>query len=232
MGPLFIDRTDAGGRLAERLKGLAGTPDLLVLAIPRGGVVVGAEVAKRLRAPLDIVIPRKIGLPSNEELAIGAVTEDGTILTEPDLASRLRIPPGYIEAEANRQLVEIRRRLERYRGPRALPEVKGKTIVLVDDGIATGYTVRAALQSLRRRDPARLILAVPVAPPDTLGEMEPLADETICLESPESFSAVGQFYADFAQTTDEQVINLLGGYRDASSGKPNQAGATSAPARR
>ncbi len=194
--------------------------DLLVLAIPRGGVVVGAEVAAALSSPLDLVIPRKLAAPFNEELAIGAVTEDGAVLTDDALVARLGISKEHIDGEARRQLAEIRRRLDRYRGRKPLPEIAGRTVVLVDDGIATGYTVRAALLSLRRRRPELLVLAVPVAPPDTLQELRPLADRTVCLESPEFFMAVGQFYEDFSQTTDQEVIDLLARHSSPSPGKP------------
>lgn len=212
--------------------GNASRTGLLILAIPRGGVVVGAEVAAALAAPLDIVIPRKIAAPFNDELAVGAVTEDGTILTDRRLIARLDIAEDHVEAEARRQLAEIRRRMDLYRGPRPLPEVAGKTVILVDDGIATGYTVRAALQSLRQRCPARLILAVPVAPPGALQELGSLADQTVCLESPEFFMAVGQFYEDFYQTSDDEVIGLLARHSRIPPGKPNGANAAGVPAKR
>ena len=234
---MFADRVDAGRRLGTRMKSILSRPappatDLLVLAIPRGGVVVGAEVATALSSPLDLVIPRKVATPFSEELAIGAVTEDGLVLIDDALVDRLGISKEYIREEADRQLAEIRRRMDRYRGRRPLPEIAGKTVILVDDGIATGHTVRAALKSLRRRHPGHLVLAVPVAPPDTLGELEPLADRTVCLESPEFFAAVGQFYEDFSQTTDQEVIDLLTRHSRASPGKPIEATTAGPPAER
>ncbi|WP_245527997.1 phosphoribosyltransferase [Ammonifex degensii] len=203
-----MDRVDAGRQLAARLKG-RNYPRGLVLAIPRGGVVVGAEIARELKLPLDVIIPRKIGAPGNPELAIGAVTQDGIPLFNEDLVQRLRVTPEEKEVLVREALEEVERRLKRYRA--SLPPVswRDRTIILTDDGIATGFTVLAALRSLKRASPREIILAVPVAPPDTLSFLRPEVDELVCLYAPEFFMAVGQFYEHFEQTTDEEVIALL-----------------------
>lgn len=211
---LFTDRAAAGARLAERLR-YEDLPDGLVLGIPRGGVVVAAEVARALNLPLDIIVPRKIGAPRNPELAVGAVTQDGTAIYNEALLRRLHLKPADLAAEVDRQIEEIGRRMAAYRGSRSGPEVAGRTVVLVDDGIATGYTVLAALRSLRRAGAARIVLAVPVAPPETLANLEAEVDRIVCLESPREFYAVGQFYQDFGQTTDEEVVALLRSGKDA-----------------
>jgi len=205
---LFIDRVDAGRRLARRLARI----DLrapLVLAVPRGGAVVGAEVARVLGAPLDLIIARKIGAPHNEELAVGAVAPDGTLYLDQRLIRGLAVPEDFIEQEAGRQLAEVQRRMLRYRGDRALPNLTDRAIILVDDGIATGATVAGALLAIRRQRPAHVLLAVPVAPRETLERLAGQADRIVCLASPEPFYAVGQFYQVFGQVTDEEVIRLL-----------------------
>ena len=205
---LFLDRVDAGRRLARRLARI----DLrapLVLAVPRGGAVVGAEVARALGAPLDLIIARKIGAPHNEELAVGAVAPDGTLYLDQRLIRGLAVPEDFIEQEAGRQLAEVQRRMLRYRGDRALPNLTDRAIILVDDGIATGATVAGALLAIRRQRPAHVLLAVPVAPRETLERLAGQADRIVCLASPEPFYAVGQFYQVFGQVTDEEVIRLL-----------------------
>ncbi len=205
----FRDRRDAGQRLAEALAFLKGRKDLLVLGIPRGGVVVATEVARALGAPLDVFIARKIGAPGNPELAIGAVASSGDVVLDERLIAGLRVPADYIEAETARQRQEIARRRAASRGDRPPPEFAGKTVVLVDDGVATGATTLAALRALRAAKPAELILAVPVGPPDTIARLSAEADRVICLHTPEWFWAVGAFYVDFSQTTDEEVVRLL-----------------------
>ncbi|HSW11150.1 MAG TPA: phosphoribosyltransferase family protein [Bacillota bacterium] len=205
---LFIDRVDAGRRLGRRLARI-DLRDPLVLAVPRGGAVVGAQVARELGAPLDLIIPRKIGAPHNEELAVGAVAPDGTLYRDERLIRGLAVPEDFIEQEAGRQLAEVQRRMLRYRGERALPNLSGRAIILVDDGIATGATVAGALLAIRRQRPAHVLLAVPVAPRETLERLAGQADRIVCLASPEPFYAVGQFYQVFAQVTDEEVIRLL-----------------------
>jgi len=205
----FVDRRDAGRRLAAALAFLKGRRDLLVLAVPRGGVVVGAEVARALQAPLDVIIARKIGAPGNPELAIGAVAADGTTVLDEGLIGQLGVSAGYIESTTERERLEIERRLQAYRGDRPPPEVAGKTVVLTDDGVATGATTLAAIRSLRRHGPRSLILAVPVGPPDTINMLSREVDRAVVLATPELFWAVGAFYQVFDQTTDYEVSELL-----------------------
>ena len=206
---LFADRTDAGRRLADALLFLKGRPDLLILGVPRGGVVVGAEIARALQAPLDVVIARKIGAPGNPELAIGAVAADGTTVLDESLVAQLGVSQDYIEMTTERERAEIERRLRAYRGDRPPPEVTGKTAVVADDGVATGATTLAAIRSLRKQEPRELILAVPVGPPDTVEMLSREVDRAVVLSTPEPFWAVGAFYRRFEQTTDQQVVDLL-----------------------
>jgi putative phosphoribosyl transferase len=205
----FQDRRDAGQQLAEALVFLKDREGLLILGIPRGGVVVAAEISCVLGAPLDVFIARKIGAPGNPELAIGAVSSSGEVVLDERLVAGLGVPPGYVEAEIARQREEIARRMIAYRGGRPSPELMGKTVVLVDDGVATGATTLAALRTLRASDPAELILAVPVGPPDAITLLSAEADRVICLHTPEWFWAVGAFYEDFDQIADEEVVRLL-----------------------
>ncbi len=187
----------------------ADLPGPVVLGIPRGGVMVAYEVAMSLDAPLDVIIPRKVGAPGNPELAIGAVAPDGTLVVDEALVKMLGVDEGYLQEETQRQRAEIERRTDLYRHGRPAAELAGASVILVDDGIATGATVLAALRGLRSQDPARVILAVPVAPPDTLERLAPEADAIVCLATPEPFYAVGQFYRHFEQTSDEEVIDLV-----------------------
>lgn len=205
---IFTDRVDAGQQLASALKEFADS-DAIVLAIPRGGVVVGFEVARKLRLNLDIVVPRKIGAPHNPELAIGAVTEDGTIMLNHNLVQYLGVSNDYINRVCEQQRSEIKRRLMRYRGDRPYPNVSQRIVIIVDDGIATGATIKAALTSIRKKNPALLMVAIPVAPPSIIEDLQKKADRVICLTIPEFFSAVGQFYKNFQQTSDEEVKQLL-----------------------
>jgi putative phosphoribosyl transferase len=205
---LFNDRVEAGKKLASELIDLAGT-NSLVLAIPRGGAVVGYEVAHALRVPLDVIIPRKIGAPHNSELAIGAVTEDGTIILDDKLVHYLEVPETYIEQESEKQCLEINRRLKLYRGDAPYPNLKNRNAILVDDGIATGSTIRAALASVRKKGAKTIVIAVPVAPPSALKILRKEADRVVCLHTPEQFDAIGEFYRVFNQTSDEEVIRLL-----------------------
>jgi len=205
---LFKDRRDAGRRLAQRIEGIKEA-DLFILAVPRGGVVVAFEVVKALGAPMDLIIPRKLGAPGNPELAIGAVTQDGTIVLNHDIVQELGVPKSFIDQEAAEQVKEIERRMKKYRGDAPPPQLAGRTVVLIDDGIATGATIRAAVQSVRRSRPKRLIIAVPVAPPSAVQSLEKDADEVVALETPEWFMAIGQFYENFDQTSDEEVIDLM-----------------------
>jgi predicted phosphoribosyltransferase len=205
---MFSDRVDAGKKLASSLMEYAGR-DVVVLAIPRGGVVVGYEVAHKLQLHLDIIVPRKIGAPQNPELAIGAVTEDGTIMLDHRLVEYLGVSKSYIEEACKRQRLEITRRLRLYRGDTPYPNLKGRVVIIVDDGIATGATVKAALASIRKKDPKLIVIATPVAPLSTIKELERDADRVVSISIPERFFAIGQFYKDFPQNSDEEVKRLL-----------------------
>jgi predicted phosphoribosyltransferase len=204
----FANRVDAGKRLTSELENLLGKK-AIVLSIPRGGVVVGYEIAKALNLPLDVIIPRKIGAPGNPELAIGAMTEDGTIILDQNLVSYLGVSRDYIREESERQKNEIERRLKLYRGNEPYPKLQGKDVIIVDDGIATGSTMKAALASVKNRGARTVTVAVPVGPPSTIKELKNQADKVVCPYTPEYFQAIGQFYVDFEQTTDEEVIQLL-----------------------
>ena len=207
---LFRDRRDAGKQLATALARFKGEQPL-ILALPRGGVPVAFEVALALHAELDLLLVRKIGAPGHQELAIGAVVDgkNPQLVLNEDVIAVAAPPPGYVEAEQKRQLAEIERRRQLYRGDAVPPDIAGRTVIVVDDGIATGASMKAALRGVRRNQPRRLILAVPVAPPSTLEEMAKECDEIICLAAPEWFHAVGSHYVDFAQTSDDEVMALL-----------------------
>jgi putative phosphoribosyl transferase len=207
---MFLDRTDAGRRLAERLSRFREQRPV-VLALPRGGVPVAFEIAQALNAPLDVVLVRKIGAPGQPELAVAAVVdgERPETVVNRDVMEALGIGERYIAEEGARQLVEIERRRALYVAGRPHPTVAEHTVLLVDDGIATGATVRAALHAIRRAHPRRLVLAVPVAPPDAIESLQTDADEVICLSTPAFFSAISLHYADFTQTTDAEVVALL-----------------------
>lgn len=205
----YEDRQEAGDRLAEELEKL-DLRDALVLGIPRGGVVVAARVAEKLDLPLDIIIPRKVGSPFNPEVAVGAVTQDGTVLLNRMVLDLYNISQEEVDTAVREQIGEIKRRMVRYRGSDKYPEGKGKMVLLVDDGIATGFTVRAAIESIKKMfAPRKIILAVPVAPPDTLKTLGEEVDEVVCPLVPDNFYAVGQFYRVFDQTGDEEVRELL-----------------------
>jgi putative phosphoribosyl transferase len=205
----FRDRREAGQLLAERLEFLRGRLDLLVLGIPRGGVVVAAEIAQALEAPLDVFIARKLGAPHNPELAVGAVTSSDEVVLDRHLIAALGVPQSYLDAEIKRQRAEIRRRMTAYRGDRSAPDFKDKRVILTDDGVATGATMRAAIQALKAMDLGELIVALPVGPPDTIQELADMVDRMMCLHTPTFFWAVGGFYTDFSQTSDAEVIQLL-----------------------
>lgn len=204
---LLKDRVEAGKQLAKAMKNVG--KDAIILAIPRGGVVVGFEVAKALGIQLDIIITKKIGAPDNPELAIGAVAEDGTYSLDEEIANQIYIPKGYVEEEVKQMREEIHRRLVRYRGEVPYPAIQNRDVIVVDDGVATGSTLKAALKLLRRRGVKSLTVAVPVGPADTIRELEKFADHVVCLHTPSLFYAIGQFYDDFSQTTDEEVAVLL-----------------------
>jgi putative phosphoribosyl transferase len=206
----FRDRAEAGRQLAQRLMTYAAARPV-VLALPRGGVPVAFEVAKALRAPLDLIFVRKIGAPRHAEFGLGAVVDGAhpQVVLNEDALDHVRVPPGYIKEEIQRQLQEIERRREHYLAGRRPVAVEGRVAIVVDDGIATGSTVRAALKGLSRAWPSRLVLAVPVAPRDTIERLRTEADEVICLMTPEQFYAVGEHYDDFRQTSDREVTTLL-----------------------
>lgn len=211
---MFKDRVDAGRRLAEELvrRGYSGE-DVVVLALPRGGVVVGYEVAKALGAELEVLVSRKLGSPGNPELGIGAIAEDGSLYLNQDLINKLGVSSDYLSKEIEKQLSELRRRVKLYRGDRPIPSLEGKIAILVDDGLATGATMFASIEMVKKMNPSKLVVAVPVAPEETVAEVEKLVDEVVCLATPFPFFAIGQFYEDFSQTSDEEVLALLSAAR-------------------
>src|SRR4051794_19860325 len=205
----FRDRTDAGRRLAARLGRYAGRDDVIVLALPRGGVPVGAEVAQALHAPLDVFLVRKLGVPGHEELAMGAVATGGVRVLNEQVVRALHIPDQVIDAVARWELEELARRERLYRGDRPPPDVRGRTVILVDDGLATSATMLAAVRALRQQQPARIVVAVPIASRDTCELLRDEADDVICAATPDPFYAVGLWYENFEQLTDEEVRELL-----------------------
>jgi predicted phosphoribosyltransferase len=206
---IFRDRRDAGKYLASKLVAYANRTDVLVLALPRGGVPVAFEVAQALRVQLDVFLVRKLGVPGHEELAMGAIASWGARVLNDDVVRDLGISNHVIEAATARERRELERRERKYRAGRPAPYLRGRTIILVDDGLATGSTMRAAIAALRHRVPARIVVAVPVGAPETCAEFQEEADEAICAVTPEPFYAVGAWYQDFSQTTDEEVQILL-----------------------
>ena len=208
-GQVFANRREAGAVLAAALERYKDRDDVVVLALPRGGVPVGYEVAKRLGAPLDVFVVRKLGVPGHRELAMGAIAPGGVRVLNRSIVDWYHIPPQAIEETAREELAELERREHAYRGARGPLEVAGKTVILVDDGLATGSTMKAAVQAVRELGPARVVVAVPTGAAETCASMRRLADEVVCACSPEDFSAVGQWYADFSQTSDSEVRELL-----------------------
>lgn len=213
----FRDRYEAGRLLAQELQGYAGRADVLVLALPRGGVPVGYEVARELRVPLDVLVVRKLGVPFQPELAMGAVASGGVRVLNDTLVRELNIEPSAIEQATTEALREVERREKAYRGGGAMPDLKGKTVLLVDDGLATGATMRAGVEVVRKLGASKVVVAVPVAPAETLEDFRPISDDVCCLSTPESFYAIGLWYVDFPQLTDLEVQDLLRQSREAQS---------------
>ena len=205
----FPNREEAGRLLAEKLEKYAGRNDVIVLGLPRGGVPVAYEVAQRLGVPLDVFIVRKLGVPGFEELAAGAIASGGVRVLNEDVLRALPKADQVIESVTAKETAELERREKSYRDDRPAPELRDRVVILVDDGLATGATMRAAVKALRQRGVAKIVVAVPVGPPDTCREFEDEADETICASAPEFFQAVGQYYEDFSQTSDDEVRDLL-----------------------
>jgi putative phosphoribosyl transferase len=206
---IYRNRSDAGQYLATKLLQYKGREDVLVLALPRGGVPVAFEVAQALQVSMDIFLVRKLGVPGHEELAMGAIATGGVRVLNEDTVNYLGIPPDVIDSVAEMELKELKRREIAYRGNRPEPHVKGKTVILIDDGLATGSTIRAAAQALRGQNPAWIIVAVPVSAPQTCDEYRMGVDEIVCAVTPKRFLGVGRWYVDFSQTTDEEVRDLL-----------------------
>ena len=219
---IFADRDEAGGLLAERLAEMI-LPDPLVLALPRGGVPVGAQIARRLDAPLDVAFVRKLGAPDQPELAIGAVADGDSpeIVLNPDVVETLGLTEDFIASVAARELAAIARRQQDYAAVRAEFSRKGRSVIIVDDGVATGMTMQAALRSVRHNQPARVIAAVPVASPDAANMLREEADDVVCLSAPRAFHSVGSFYQDFGQVSDDEVLTFL---RQAAARLPHPAG--------
>jgi putative phosphoribosyl transferase len=205
----FRNRSEAGRWLADRLQAYAQRPDVIVLALPRGGVPVGFELARSLNAPLDVFLVRKLGLPGQEELAMGAIASGGVRVLNDDVVRAVGVPASVIDDVARKEDQELRRREAAYRGSRPAPEVRGRVVILVDDGLATGSTMKAAVRAVRQMQPARVVVAVPVAAASTRDELAAEVDEVVCMTPPEPFLAVGRWYEDFSQTTDDEVRDLL-----------------------
>lgn len=228
---LYQDRRDAGKRLAALLTRYANRPGVIVLALPRGGVPVGFEVARSLKAPLDAFVVRKLGVPGHEELAMGAVATGGVVILNDSVVLGMGIPERVIMGVLAREEQEMERRERQYRGERPPPALDGRTVILVDDGLATGSTMRAAVRALREQNPTAIVVAVPVAASQTCEEFRSIADEIVCAATPEPFYAVGLWYADFTPTTDEEVSALLAEARASNSHFPHPgAGMQSSPA--
>ncbi len=209
MRPYFLDRYDAGHRLAAALSHYANQPDVLILGLPRGGVPVAYEVARALHAPLDVFLVRKLGFPGHPELAMGAIATGGVRILDRQLIQMYGVPSDAIERVTTQEQQELARREHLYRDDRPPPDVRGRTVILIDDGLATGSTMRAAVEALREEGARKIVVAVPVAPPDTCEAMKDEVDEIVCAVMPEPFRAVGIWYADFSETTDDEVRDLL-----------------------
>lgn len=206
---MFVDRLDAGKKLAVRLQAYTDNPNLLILALPRGGVPVAAVVSAALRAPFDVFLVRKIGVPLHPELAMGAVAEGGVKVLNRELVDELGVRESEVEKVSAEEQRELERRVRAFRGSRELPPIDGKVVILIDDGLATGSTMEAAVMAMRQRKPAKVIVAVPVAARETVERMKTIADEVVCVEIPDPFQAVGLWYDDFSQLTDQDVVEVL-----------------------
>ena len=206
---VFQDRKEAGRKLADKLAKYTDEKEIIVLALPRGGVAIGAEIAKKIGASLNVIITRKIRFPGEPEFAIGAIAENGKVALDDQIVKRYNIAQSYLDEEICIQKAELERRLIAYRDGKKLTFIKGKTVILVDDGVATGFTIIAAINALKDEGVKKLIVAVPVSPQDTFLKLKGLVDEIICLETPEDFLAIGDFYYDFEQLTDEEVMQLI-----------------------
>jgi predicted phosphoribosyltransferase len=205
----FADRREAGAALAQRLKAYKGRADVVVLALPRGGVPVAFEVARELGAPLDVFVVRKLGLPAHRELAMGAIASGGVRILNDDVVRWYGIPTAAIDAVAREEQSELERRERLYRADLAPLDLRGRVVLLIDDGLATGSTMRAAVEAVRLHQPSRIVVAVPVGSPETCQEFSEVADEIVCARTPQPFSAVGQWYRDFSETSDDEVRTLL-----------------------
>ncbi|MBW9157175.1 phosphoribosyltransferase [Clostridium tagluense] len=205
---MFLDRMDAGEKLADSLYKFKDE-DVIILAVPRGGIAVAYDTIKRYGLKWDLIIPRKIGAPHNKEFAIGAVSVDGSYFLNNDYVKMLGISQDYIEKEVLEQTREIKRRMQEYRGVDTFPEVKGKTVIIIDDGIATGFTILAVIKAVKKQGAKKIILAIPVGPRETIEEFKEHVDEVICLYIPEKFYAVGSYYENFKQVTDEEVFIIM-----------------------
>ncbi len=209
---IFKDRRDAGKQLAPQLDKYKDCQDVIVLGLARGGLVVADEVARRVHAPLNVLVVRKVGAPGNLELALGAISERGEGIFNEELLHMLEVSSEYLEGEIERQRTVLKERLQLYRGKISAPDLNGKIAIIVDDGIATGASMQVAIQSVRAAKPAKIVMAIPVAAPDSLRKISPLVDEVICLSSPAFFGAVGAFYQVFDQTSDDEVVHILSSY--------------------
>lgn len=217
----FKDRVQAGQLLAQRLLPYARRSDAIVLALPRGGVPVGYEIAQALELPLDIILVRKLGMPGHDEFAMGAIASGGARFVQDDVLQAYAVPAKLVEQVLQEELAELERREKLYRGARLMPPLRGRLVILVDDGLATGSTMKAALLAVRKEQPARVIVAIPVAPAQSLAKIAESADEIICLQTPDPFYAVGTWYEHFAQTSDEEVIRLLNAATAAAAAPPH-----------
>jgi putative phosphoribosyl transferase len=226
MAMRYRDRDEAGRQLAGRLAAYASRQDVLILALPRGGVPVAFAVARALHAPLDVFLVRKLGVPGQEELALGAIATGNILVLNAEVVQALHLSEQTIEHIAQRERRELARREQVYRGQRPPPDLRGRVVILVDDGLATGASMRAAVQALRPQQPARLVIAVPVAAPAVCADFRSLVDEIVCVHTPEPFYGVGAWYEDFAQTSDEEVCTLLKQAAQASNSSPRAFSST------